>query len=52
MNAKRFSGRKSHSEVEANDEPYCKGAFEYIILDFRKPGEEKLWKSKSLECES
>ena len=27
-------------------------AFEHIILDVRKPGEEKLWKSKSLECEA
>ena len=42
----------SHSEITTTDEPYCKDAFEYIILDFSKPGEEKLWKSKSLECES
>ena len=47
------SGRRtSHSEIATNDELYCKGAFEDIILDFRKPGEGKLWKSKSLECES
>ena len=25
------------------------GAIERIILDFSKPGEEKLWKSRSLE---
>ena len=46
---KRFRRRKSHSEVEANDESYCKGAVARIILDFSKPGEEKLWKSRSLE---
>ena len=41
--------RPSHIEIATNDEPYCKGAFEHIILDFKKSGEEKLWKSKSLE---
>ena len=35
---------KNHSEIATNDEPYCQGAFEHIILDFRKPREEKLWK--------
>ena len=35
-----------------NDESYCKGSLESVILDVRKPGEEKLWKSRSLECES
>ena len=39
----------SHSKIETNDEPYCKGAVARIILDFSKPGEEKLWKSRSLE---
>ena len=45
----RFSRRTSHSKIATNDEPLCKGAIERIILDFSKPGEEKLWKSKSLE---
>ena len=40
--AKRFRRRTSHSEIATNDEPYCKGAIERIILDFSKPGEEKL----------
>ena len=48
----RFRRRTSHSKIATNDEPYCKGAIERIILDVRKPGEEKLWKSRSLECES
>ena len=48
----RFRRRTSHSEIETNDELYCRGALEHIILDVRKPREEKLWKSKSLECES
>ena len=46
------SGEESHSEVEANDEPYCKGSLNSVIFGVRKPGEEKVWKSKSLECES
>ena len=33
----------SHSKTATNDEPHCKGAIERIILDFSKPGEEKLW---------
>ena len=45
----RFWRRTSHSKIATNDELYCKGAVERIILDFSKPGEEKLWKSKSLE---
>ena len=48
----RFRRRTSHSKIATNDEPYCKGAIECIILDFSKPGEEKLWKSKPLECGS
>ena len=40
--------RKSHSEVEANDESYCKGSLNSVIFGVRKPGEEKLWKSESL----
>ena len=47
----RFRRRTSHSKIATNDEPYCKGAVERVILDFSKPGEEKLWKSKSLEYE-
>ena len=42
------SGETSHSKIATNDEPHCKGAVERIILDFSKPGEERLWKSKSL----
>ena len=45
----RFRRRTNHSKIATNDEPYCKGAVERIILDFSKPREEKLWKSKSLE---
>ena len=45
----RFRRRTSHSKIATNDESSCKGAVEHIILDFSKPGEEKLWKSKSLE---
>ena len=44
-----FRRRMSHSQIATHDESYCKGAVERIILDFSKPGEEKLWKSKSLE---
>ena len=51
-NTTRFRRRTSHSKIETNDELYCKGAIERIILDFSKPREEKLWKTKSLECES
>ena len=39
----------SHSKIETYDESYCKGAVERIILDFSKPGEEKLCKSRFLE---
>ena len=42
-------GRASHSKIATNGESHCKGAIERIILDFSKPGEQKLWKSKSLE---
>ena len=45
------SGRTSHSKIASNDEPHWKGAIDRIILDFSKPGEEKLWKSRSLEYE-
>ena len=37
------------SKISTNDESYRKGAVARIILDFSKPGEEKLWKSRSLE---
>ena len=39
--------RNDHSEIVTNDEPYCKDAVARIVLDFRKPGEEKLRKSKN-----
>ena len=45
----RFRRRTSHRKISTHDEPYCKGAVERIILDFSKPGEEKSWKSVSLE---
>ena len=44
-----FRRRTSHSKIATNDEPYCKCAVIRIILDFSKPGEEKLWMSRSLE---
>ena len=47
--AKRLQQDSGEERVTAKDEPYCKGAVERIILDFSKPGEEKLWKSESLE---
>ena len=50
--AKRVQQDSGEERVTTNDEPYCKVAIERIILDFSKLGEEKLWKSKSLECES
>ena len=34
-------GRKSHSEVEANDEPCCKGFLNSVIFGVRKFGAEK-----------
>ena len=48
----RFRRRSSHSEIASTDESYCKGSLEHLILDVRKPGEENLGKSRSLECES
>ena len=39
----KFRRRPSHSKISTNDEPYCKGAVERIILDFSEPGEEKIW---------
>ena len=47
----RFRRRTSHSKIATNDEPHCKGAIERIILDFSKPGEEKVWKSGSFAYE-
>ena len=52
MISRRFRRRMSHSKIATSDESYCKGAVALIILDFSKPGEEKLWKSKSLEYNS
>ena len=37
---------------QADDESYCKGSLNTVIFGVRKLGEEKLWKSESLECES
>ena len=48
----RFRRRTSHSKIKTYDESYCKGAVARIVLDFSKPGEEKLWKSRSLEFNS
>ena len=41
--------RRRHSKIATNDQSYCKGAVARIVLDFSKPGEEKLWMSRSLE---
>ena len=43
-------GKTSHSKIATDDESYCQDAVARIVLDFSKPVEEKLWKSKSLEC--
>ena len=43
-------GRASHSKIATNDESYCKGAIERIILDFSKPGREVM-EIKILEYE-
>ena len=51
--AKRIQQESGEERVTAkiatNDESYCKGAVARIILDFSKPGEEKLRKSRSME---
>ena len=44
----RFRRRTSHSKIATNDESYFKGAVARIILDFSKPGEETLRKSRSI----
>ena len=41
---RRFRRRTSHSKSATNDELYCKDAVARIVLDFSKPGKEKLWK--------
>ena len=43
----------SHSKIATDDEPYCQDAVARVVLDFSKPGEEKLRRSRSLEfsCE-
>ena len=46
-NAKRFRRRKSHSEVEANDEPCCKGSLNSVIFGVRKPGGRKAMKVRA-----
>ena len=51
-NTRRIKWRKSHSKVKTNDECDCKGSLNSVTFGIRKPGEEKLWKSESLECES
>ena len=40
--SKRTQKDSGHSEVEANDEPYCKGSLNSVIFGVRKPGEGKL----------
>ena len=44
--------RTSHNEIAANDKSYCKGSLNSVIFGVRKPWEEELWKSESLECET
>ena len=54
--AKRLQQDSGEERVTAKSGPMmsliARVPFERIILDVSKPGEEKLWKSKSLECES
>ena len=45
----RFRRRASHREIATNDESHCKGSLESVILDVRKPCEEILRKSRSME---
>ena len=47
--AKGSQQDSGEERVTAKSQPIMKSAVERIILDFSKPGEEKLWKSKSLE---
>ena len=53
--AKRLQQDSGEERVTAKSRPMmgliARVSVERIILDVRKPGEEKLWKSKSLECE-
>ena len=55
-NATRFRRRKSHSEVETNDEfgraKQRKGSISAIFYCIRKPGENQSRKSKSYESAS
>ena len=44
--------RKSHSEVEANDEPCCKGSLQLCHLRRQKAQGRKAMKVRALECES
>ena len=51
--AKRLQQDSGEERVTAKSRPImsliCKGAVQRVILDFSKPGEQELWKSKSLE---
>ena len=47
----RFRRRTSHSKIKTYDEFNCDDAVARVVFDFSKPGEEKLWKFKSLEYE-
>ena len=53
--AKKVQRDSGEERVTAKSRPmmslYCKGSLESLIFGVRKPGEEKLWKSESLECE-
>ena len=42
----RFRRRASHSEIATNDESCCKGSLKSVILDVRKPREEKAMEIK------
>ena len=37
------------AKIATEDESYCQDAVARIILDFSKPGEDKLWKAKSID---
>ena len=45
----RFRRITSHSKIATYDESYCQDAIVRVVLDFSKPGEEKLRKSRSME---
>ena len=49
MISTRFRRRASHSKIATYDESYCQDAVVRVVLNFSKPGEETLRKSRSME---